>query len=356
MPSPALKKLALAIRTSMHAQSPVVGPTDYVAYWTMDNADISAPTIFDSTANSHDATMVNTPTTNQVGQVDQGVEFLNSNTEYATLVDHADFRSANFSVMCWIKLIGDTGQNQTILQSYDFGSSVHAGFKFHIFTDGDLKVGMLVANNTGQVEGVNYVDAFGTTVLPAPSLGWRHVAATYDGANVRLYLGGALESTTPWAGGVAYKGSNRVTIAAENTTQFGISWLPRAIIDELKYFDRVLSEAEILATVVENGGPLPVSITLTPSSITDNVANGPYTTATVASSVTGGVGPFTYSWVRISGSTITADTPLLADTAFSGNRTDANSLETFELTVTDTGDSNITHTKQIVVDITWGTP
>lgn len=71
---------------------------------------------------------------------------------------------------------------------------------------------------------------------------WSHLAATYDGANVRLYVNGALVSSQPATGAMgASTGALRVggnTVWAE--------WF-KGLIDEVRVYDRALSGPEIQA-------------------------------------------------------------------------------------------------------------
>jgi hypothetical protein len=81
-------------------------------------------------------------------------------------------------------------------------------------------------------------NARGTAALPLNA--WSHLAATYDGAALRLYVGGALVRTVavtgsmPATAGVLRLGGNDVWN----------EWF-QGLIDEVRIYDRALSEAEI---------------------------------------------------------------------------------------------------------------
>jgi len=87
-----------------------------------------------------------------------------------------------------------------------------------------------------------------------------------------------------------------------------------------------------------------------------NLPNGNATTVQATANVSGGVGPFTFSWVRISGDTqITAGNPTGDKTAFSANGFFGDEFSaTFEVTVTDTGDGNAETTDTINVIMIFG--
>ena len=50
-----------------------------------------------------------------------------------------------------------------------------------------------------------------TSDYPVPTNAWTHVAATYDGSNLGLYLDGTLQATVPWTNGI-YAGTDDVGI------------------------------------------------------------------------------------------------------------------------------------------------
>lgn len=332
------------IRAIFDARVPAP-PSDFVAEWTMDDV---AGAVLNETLNNHDATLVNTPTFAPGYEGDAMT--LNGVDQRATIVDHADLKPANITAAARVRLaIADTGD--LIFSSYNQDPNI-AGFNLRVSSGVPH---LTIGDNTGVTGGVNSEFATGTTNIDDGE--YHHVVGTYDGEVIKLYIDGILEGVTQWANGIVYNPvTNNVRIGCRKTSAGEVNFF-NGDIDKTQFFNRAVSPEEVAAMAgVIYTPPAAVVITLTPANILDTVPNGPYTTATVVSLVEGGVGPFTYSWVRISGSTITADTPLAADTSFSGNRTDAESLETFELTVTDQGNFDSTHTKQIAVNIIWGTP
>jgi len=74
--------------------------------------------------------------------------------------------------------------------------------------------------------------------------------------------------------------------------------------------------------------------------------------------VTGGVGPFTYAWTKLTsadGSAFVAGNTTSLNANWYGIRSDLNfdNTETWRLTVTDTGDGNNTATADISITLTW---
>ena len=81
--------------------------------------------------------------------------------------------------------------------------------------------------------------------------------------------------------------------------------------------------------------------TASPSGVSKSGA-GAITTPSVTCSVSGGVGPFTYAWAKVSGDDgITINSPTSASTSFSGDPSSGASISaTYQCTVTDTGAGN----------------
>lgn len=77
----------------------------------------------------------------------------------------------------------------------------------------------------------------------APNGVWLHVALAYDGAALRLYVGGLLDSSKDLSGPIAPE-SNAILIGASLNNSMPDEYLD-ARIDEVKIFSRALSAAEI---------------------------------------------------------------------------------------------------------------
>ncbi len=150
----------------------------------------------------------------------------------------------------------------------------------------------------------SWEDAEDTKALPNGS--WSHLALTYDGVSMRLYVNGNLVSTRaaakPTVNGL------QLTIGANN--RFANFY--EGLIDEVRVYNRALSGAEVAADMnaaVSSGGPSPDSV---PPSAPANLA------------ATGSLGKVTLGWntstddVGVSGyevyrSTTAGFTPALAN-------------------------------------------
>jgi hypothetical protein len=74
------------------------------------------------------------------------------------------------------------------------------------------------------------------TISSPISLGWTHVALTYDGVEIRLYLDGSLAASTPLSGSLN-----------SNTDDIKIGYLYHGYIDEIYVYEYALYPSEILS-------------------------------------------------------------------------------------------------------------
>ena len=96
-------------------------------------------------------------------------------------------------------------------------------------------------------------------------------------------------------------------------------------------------------------------------SVTDGVAPptvmGATSTIATVSIVSGGVGPYTYSWALVSGDSFTINSPNAASTSFGASHlcADPPAVYTgvYRCTITDTGDSNYQTTQDVTVTLTY---
>lgn len=134
-------------------------------------------------------------------------------------------KTPNRTICAWIKetspVIGWVGQF--------YVSSIDSGSWGILFLSGNWNI--QARNTSGLVRA--------SAPRPTDSQ-FHHVAGTYDGVNVKMYLDGALVSTQPLAGPLRTDADSLHIL--DNTTS-------AVVVDDLQYFDAALSPSEVTASM-----------------------------------------------------------------------------------------------------------
>jgi hypothetical protein len=133
---------------------------------------------------------------------------------------------------------------------------------------GGMNYALYANNNLGKPNGQADIggekNVVGTAGLALNA--WSHVAATYDGSALKLYVNGSLVATTAVSGPI--NTSNGALTIGGNTVWN--EWF-KGLIDEVRVYNRSLSQSEIqtdMATPVGSGAPAPGDTTLPTVSMT----------------------------------------------------------------------------------------
>lgn len=210
--------------------------------------------------------------------------------DYVEIPQDPNLNPTTITVDTWIKA-KPTGDYQLVVdKSHGFVDAT--GWELEIYPDG--RIGFGYGNGDPGWSGAY---ARSTSVLTDNV--WHHVAGTLDGATIRIYVDGVLENATAYAG-TPQTNSRPVHI--------GMAWgggTPQrffnGLIDEIKIYNRALSQEEIVASMVYYGIIGTQTITL---------ISGGSTTATFTWNTTGfAKGNYTISVMAdiVSGETDTAD-------------------------------------------------
>lgn len=208
-----------------------------VAHWTFDGKDMT-PSIVDVTGNGYRGVLVNqSPTTTTIGKIGQGLLFDGTN-DYVTVTDPTFFDGGNrITVGGWAKTTSLSAERYIVTKSTCSGGTDQGIFELGGgFTSAGYPEFTLYKGG-GKPD---YEHIVGTTRIDDGM--WHHVAGTYDGAYVRLYVDG-VESASVATTSLTFPAtqSSNLEIGSCN----GGTYLWDGSLDDIRVYTRALSGDEI---------------------------------------------------------------------------------------------------------------
>ena len=223
--------LALALNAAAAACIRADLQTGLVSHWKLD--DCSGTTATDS-AGSNDGTLTNGPTWT-TGQMSGALDFNEADNEYVTVPNDATLQlTSALSITAWIK--GDAWSS-----GYDVDVIVRKGES----NPNNYQLAVADGQVTLYLDDSDGVGYRGDTVLNTGQ--WYHVAATWDGSEVCIYVDAILDHDPPY--------SKSGTIGTDTRAFYigGRDGVDRfdGIIDDVRLYGRALSASEIASLMSE---------------------------------------------------------------------------------------------------------
>jgi hypothetical protein len=209
----------------------------------------SGSTIADDSGNGHTLTLGSASWTAS-GHTGPGITNTAANSTGASTSTMPVVTGSNCTLMCWVKPLDLTaGTTHFVCGSIETNGNTD----FAIFTQrgefgapnvvqGDVRVGGLVAVN-------------GTAALTVGT--WAHVALTFDGTNMRLYVNGSLMTTVANAG--TLNNAANFYIAGANPTA---ALDTDVVVDDVRYYNEALDATAITAAMNTPVGSSPTDLAL----------------------------------------------------------------------------------------------
>lgn len=196
-----------------------------VAYYRLDDAATPAD---DESPNGFDGTIAGTPTFGAAGALLDGTTAISfSGDDEVTVADNVAFRPTTISVEAWIYPTNYTAFN-TILAKAS-GSWTAGGYGLFV-TSGATEIKFFINS---------YLTNYASATVPTTNT-YTHVVGTYDGVAIKLYINGALVSTTPYTTAITHDtGSLKI-----GNHGGGAFWQGR--LDEVAIYGRAISPDEVL--------------------------------------------------------------------------------------------------------------
>lgn len=245
-------KRTIGVLVTFLLVSSVISPSragmngDLVAYWPFNgNAN-------DEGGNGNNGVVHGvTLTTDRFGIPDQAYSFSGiwPSGSYIDLPSLYDYSPTNLTLHAWVKYdYGALGRKMIIAKLT--GGDTPGNLALEIYYD----VIVMQFNTEGGVPG--WHAAYGTTHLVADQ--WYHVAATYDGSKIKVFLNGVLDGSTSYSQGMSagtIPWMIGVHPAMGGGYYSGFDFI--GTIDDVGIYDRALSDLEILGLYNGTAPPPP---------------------------------------------------------------------------------------------------
>ncbi len=199
----------------------------------------------DLSGNRNNGTLVGT--TNTVGVFGAARSF-NGASDYLIVPETSSLEALRLTISAWVKVTAITSTGQMIVDnSIPAAAPNDVGYGLSVQANGTVGFGIYNSAQTAPV-----------SVYTSTSIGvgtWYHVAATYDGFYMRIYLNGALSGTVASRLSPSYSSSLQdLTVGTCYAVWYygsGCRWLGGAI-DEVRITARALSSDEIASLYNDN--------------------------------------------------------------------------------------------------------
>jgi hypothetical protein len=207
--------------------NPIYNETGLVGSWHFNEG--SGTIAYDSSGNNNNGNLVNDPTWVD-GKFGKALSFDGVN-DYVEVPYSASLNPSEFSISVWARVDGGQGTWRSVITSRDSGP-----FRgYMIYAGADNKWQFWIGVST------SWLSLYGPDVILGQ---WIHIVATYSGGIMRLYVNGSLYNTT--SGTLALNTIRPLRIGA-GQTEGAPAFFFNGLIDEVRIYNRALSDAEIQA-------------------------------------------------------------------------------------------------------------
>ena len=210
-----------------------------VAYWDFNEG--SGTVLHDRSGNGNNG-IINGATWSS-GYRGNALSF-NGVSDYVELQTPASFQLQHFTFSCWMQTADPySPQERTFFSNVQALSGLANGFIIRIAADSMLNFCLARADGQGY-----WINLSRRITISAGS--YHFVAATYDGAAMKLYFDSAMVGQLSYSGGVKYS-SVYPDIGAARTNS-GYPGYFKGTIDEMRIYNSALSDAEIKTLYTKN--------------------------------------------------------------------------------------------------------
>jgi len=224
-----------------------------MGYWKMDEG--SGTQLRDSSGFGNNASTLGSPAWTPVAN---GFALTLNGSTHAVVSDQVNLNATTaLTLAAWVK--PNVLATQDLISRATFGSV--DGYALSLLSSGKASVHF----NQASSGDIYRLDS--STSYPVTGNTWMHVAATYDGSTMRLYINGVEEDWTPGPAAIAASALN-VGIAGQSNG----SRRYRGDMDDVRIYSRALTPAEVAA--LASSGPVKADLIVSKSDSVTTVYSG----------------------------------------------------------------------------------
>jgi len=181
-------------------------------------------TVYDRSENGHDATLYSSPSWSS-GKYGSALSFDGTTNQYARVASGIPAQGSTITVEAWVypTVISDAGvdRNNFIYSSYYAALGNH---KFNVYLSGATSAGWHTSNGSVHENA------------------WQHLAFTYDGTNLKMYINGQLDKTVGVTGTISSVATLDIGRRPDSTSS---PYLMQGKVDDVKVYNYARSAAQI---------------------------------------------------------------------------------------------------------------
>jgi hypothetical protein len=203
--------------------------TGLAGWWKFDDGSsgTTPTTAADSSGNGNTGTTQHSPVWTSSGKIGNALTF-NGTSNYVSVPSATSLNLSQFTIASWVTLASSTGANNYVMEK-DKGS---ADYNYEFYYDSSNQ--LYCDFNTGS-RSVSY------NWTPSTNT-WYHLARTYDGAYLRIYINGAQVATASASG--TLDTSSNALIIGKNDLYGTSTW--NGSMDDVRLYNRALSASDVL--------------------------------------------------------------------------------------------------------------
>jgi hypothetical protein len=210
-----------------------------VAHWKLD--DTVGTAAADSSGSANHGTFVGNPTWSDVAQLGNSLDFETS--DGVDRVDAGNFavKGSSLTLTAWIRQEDPLNDGRILIRS-NGNNSADQSWGITVDETGEVDFRVMAGGTWHRIQASSVV---------TPGV-WYHLASTYNGTTMRLYVNGAqvVSAAHPAGGKLDTNASRTVTLGDSPVGSRPFD----GILDDVRVYDRVLTATEVSALHAEGGG------------------------------------------------------------------------------------------------------